>query len=181
MSKSMKELIIREYETRFEGVDDAMLISIRGVDAISNNKIRLGLAEKDIHVTVLRNSLARSAFKGTGLEALSQVLEGPNALVYGADSVINVARQIVELLKDFPAIGLNGAVLDGELFEGAEGVRQLSTFPTRDEAIVQAVTLILSPARNLVGQIKGPGSRISGLVKAIEEKLEKGEAIAKAG
>jgi large subunit ribosomal protein L10 len=177
----MKELIIRDYEARFEGVDDAMLISIRGVDAISNNKIRLGLAEKDIQVTVLRNALAKSAFKGTNLEALVPMLEGPNALVYGAESVIDVARQIVDLLKEFPDIGLNGAVLDGELFEGAEGVRQLSTFPTRDEAIVQAVTLILSPARNLVGQIKGPGSRIVGLVKAIEEKLEKGEAIAKAG
>ncbi len=65
------------------------------------------------------------------------------------------------------------------LFEGDAGVKELSRFPTRDEAIVQAITLVLSPARNLVGAVKGPGSGLVGIIKSIEEKLEKGEAIAK--
>ncbi|MEO1717335.1 MAG: hypothetical protein AAFR76_09510, partial [Planctomycetota bacterium] len=73
-----------------------------------------------------------------------------------------------------------GAVLDGELYAGEAGVTALSKFPTRDEAIAKVVTLVLSPARNLVAQVKGPGANVAGLVKAIEEKLEKGEAIAKA-
>jgi len=39
--------------------------------------------------------------------------------------------------------------------------------------------LVLSPGRNLVGAVMGPGSKIASLVKSIEEKLEEGEAIAK--
>jgi hypothetical protein len=64
-------------------------------------------------------------------------------------------------------------------FKGKAGVTELSKFPTREEAIGQNVTLIVSPGRKLVAQIKGPGSNVAGLVKAIETKLEKGEAITK--
>ena len=85
----------------------------------------------------------------------------------------------MELVKEFPGIELKGAVLDGQLFEGEDGVKRLSAFPTREEAIAQTVTLILSPGRKLAAQILGPGARVAGLVKAIEERLEKGEAIAR--
>ena len=181
MSKNVKEMIMSDYVSLFEGYDDALLVSIRGIDAISNNKIRRTLGAKNIHVTVVRNSLAKRAFAGTGLEVLAPMLTGPNALAYGAESVVQVAREIVDLLKEFPGIELKAAVLDGQLFEGDAGVKALSKFPTRDEAIAQAVALVLSPARNLVAQIKGPGSQIAGLIKAISEKLENGEEIAKVG
>jgi large subunit ribosomal protein L10 len=181
MSKNVKEMIMGDYASRFEGCDDAILVSIRGIDANSNNQIRRTLGAKDIQVTVIRNALAKKAFAGTGLEELSPMLTGPSALAYGAESVVEVAREIVELLKEFPNIELKAAVLDGQLFEGDAGVKALSKFPTRDEAIAQAVALVLSPARNLVGQIKGPGSQVAGLIKAINEKLEKGETIAKVG
>lgn len=181
MSKPVKEMIERDYVSRIEGYDDAMLISIRGIGANDNNRIRGDLAKKDIRVTVMKNSLARRAMAGTGLEPLGKLLEGANALAYGSESVVNVAREIVELVKEFPGIELRGAVLDGQLFEGEEGVKALSKYPTRDEAIAKAVTLVVSPGRKLVGQVKGPGSNLAGIIKAIEEKLEKGETIAKAG
>ncbi len=179
MSKLVKGMIIQDYESRFADVEDATLISIRGVESNNNNAIRAQLGAKDIHVSVVRNALAKKAFEGRGLGALGPLLEGPSALAYGAESVVEVARELIELIKKFPEVELKGAVLDGELFEGADGIERLSKFPTRDEAIAQTVTLILSPARKLVSSIKGPGSKIASLVKAIEEKLEKGEAIAK--
>lgn len=179
MSKPVKEMIIRDYKGRVGEIEDAMLISLRGVSSNNTNKIRQTLRKKEIRVTVIRNSLFMQSFGETGLASLSPLLSGANALAYGAESVVEVAREIVGLLKDFPDIQLRGAVLDGQLFEGEEGVKALAKYPTRDEAIAQDVTLILSPGRNLLGAIKGPGGRLLGIVKAIEEKLEKGESIAK--
>lgn len=181
MSKTMKNFLIRDYQQILDGVEDALVISIRGVDANSNNRLRMGLAEKEISITVVRNSLAKKAFEGTGLAGLSPVMEGPAALAYGGETVVDVARELTKWAKEIENLELKGAILDGHLFEGAEGVEKLSKMPTRDEAISQAVTLILSPGRNLVGQILGPGRTVAGLVKAIEDKLEKGETIAKTG
>jgi large subunit ribosomal protein L10 len=181
MSKFVKELITRDYRGKIEGVNDALVISIRGIDANTNNELRLGLLQKDIRITVMSNSLAKRAFEESGLEGLTPVMKGPTALAYGAESVIDVARELVEWARKVEHLELKGAILDGQLFEGDAGVRELSRFPTRDEALAQAVTLVLSPARNLVASVKGPGSTLTSIVKSIEEKLEKDETIAKVG
>ncbi|MEO0482859.1 MAG: 50S ribosomal protein L10 [Planctomycetota bacterium] len=177
MSKPVKKMMIEEYRERL-GEHDALVVSIRGMDAFQTNTVRNDLRKKSIRMTMVRNDLFRTAFAESGLKALDPVMNGQNTVVYGAESVVEVAREIVELLKAFPDIELKGAVLDGELFEGTDGVERLSKFPTREEAIGQAVGLILGPGRKLVAQVQGPGRNVAGLVKAIETKLEAGETIA---
>ena len=179
MSKTIKSMILSEYRDRLEGCDNATLISIRGVSSNDTNKIRKKLRDKQIKVSVVRNALARKAFEGSGLSGLDSLLQGATAIAYGGQSVVQVAREVVALLAEFPAIELKGAILDGTVFKGKEGVKELSAFPTREEALGQTVTLILAPAGKLVSQMKGPGSKIASIIKTIEEKLEKGEAIAK--
>ncbi len=181
MSKQVKEMILGDYKSRFEDTSDAVVVNLRGIEANSTNEIRQNLAKKEIKLTVIRNRLARQAFEGSDLANLTSLLNGACTLAYGAESVVEVAREIVALLKQFPDLELKGAILDGELFEGEDGVSRLSKFPTRDEAIAEDVSLILGPGRKLLGQIKGPGSSVAGLIKAIEDKLEKGEEIQKAG
>ncbi len=181
MSKSVKSMILRDYRARFGSESDLAVISIRGISSNDTNKIRADLRKKDIRVTIVRNSLAKRQFAEGDLSALAPVLTGPSALAYGGASVVEVARELVELVKTFPGIELKGAVLDGQLYAGEEGVKALSRFPTREEAIAKTVTLILSPGRNLAASILGPGRKLASLVKAIEEKLEKGETIAKVG
>ena len=83
MSKPVKEMILADYKKRFQGVDNALLIDVRGIGANDNNTLRLDLAAKDIRVTVVKNSLASKAFHGTGLEALSGALQGPSAVAWG--------------------------------------------------------------------------------------------------
>ncbi len=181
MSKTVKQMILHDYADRFGEESDVAVISIRGVGANDNNALRSSLRTKDIKVTVIRNSLAKRQFAGGALEGLAPLLTGPSALAYGGASVVEVARELVELVKKFPELQLRGAILDGEIFEGEAGIERLSKFPTRDEAIAKTVQIILSPAQKLVGSILGPGRKVASVVKSIEEKLEKGEAIAKVG
>jgi large subunit ribosomal protein L10 len=180
MSKPVKEMMIREYRDLLGDNENAIAIGLRGIESNDTNAIRAGLAKKEIRVTIVRNKLFGQAFGETTLAPLQEVLKGSSALVYGAESVVDVAREIVAIIKKFPDIELKGAVLDGMLFEGDAGVKALSKYPTREEAIAKDVGLILGPGRKLVGAVKGPGSSLAGIIKAIEEKLEKGEAIAKA-
>lgn len=181
MSKPVKEMIVEEYRRRFDGVNGGVLVHIRGMDAIENNVFRNELRKKAIQVTLLKNTLARKAFTGTPLEALNPSLKGPSAFVYGAESPVDVAREIVDWAKKVEEMELQAASLDGIFFEGAAGVRALSKYPTREEAQATVVTLLLSPHKNVVGGVKSPGSKLLGVVKTIQEKLENGETIAKVG
>lgn len=179
MSKPIKEMIIKQYRQRFAGVEGAVVIDLRGYDAKENNRLRNHLRTKGVKVTVVKNSLARKAISGTPLEVAGKALVGPAAFAYGADSVVAVAREIMDWSRKVKQLELKAAVLDGTLFEGAEGVKRLSQFPTREEAQARVVQLVLSPAQKVVGAAKGPGGKLMGIVKTIQEKLEKGEAIAK--
>jgi large subunit ribosomal protein L10 len=186
MSKPIKNLIVADYRKRFADIEGAVVIDVRGIDANTTNDLRLSLREKSIRVTVVKNSLARSAIGGTPLASLAPVLEGPSALAYGASelagaaSVVDVAREIVEWARKIKDMQLKGAVLDGVLYSGPEGVKRLSQFPTRAEAQAKVVQLVLSPGRNITGAAKGPGGRILGIIKEIQDRLEKGQTIAKA-
>ncbi len=181
MSKPVKEMIMSDYEKRFEGMEGALVVDIRGIPANDNNALRNSLREQDIQLTVVKNTLARKVFEGTPMEAIGPALQGPAALAYGSESVVNVARALVDWAKKIHDLELRGAVLEGEFYAGEEGVKRLSEFPTREEAQAKAVQVVLSPAQNVVGGAKGPGSKVLGVVKEIQERLERGETVAKAG
>ena len=180
MSKPIKNLITDSYKKRFGDLEGAVLVDLRGVESNDNNALRGDLAKKEIKVTVIKNSLAKRAFEDTALAGLDELLEGPVAMVYGGDSVVVVARELIEAVKGVPNVDFKGAIMDGQLF-GPDEVDALSKYPTREEAHAQAVQIILSPAQNLVSAVNSGGSNIASILKTIEEKLEKGEEIKKVG
>lgn len=181
MSKPVKGMMIEDYRQRFEGVEGALVLDVRGINANDNNALRNDLREKDIRITVVKNTLARTAFEGKPLEALAPALIGPAALAYGAESVVDVARAVISWAKKIQNLELRGAVLEGQFYEGEEGVKKLSEMPTREEALASAVQLILTPGGNIVSAATSPGGNILGIVKEIQDRLEEGETISKAG
>lgn len=169
MSKPVKSLIIESYRRQFDDIDGAVLISIKSVGAATSVKLRSELNTKDMQMTVVKNSLAKQAFAGTPMELIGKLLDGPCAMVFGGESVVNVARVLIDAVKTQPEVEFKGAFMEGILF-GADEIEALSKYPTRDEAIANTVTLVLSPARNLAGAIASPGAKLAGIIKAIEEK-----------
>jgi len=169
MSKPVKSLIIESYRRRFAEVEGAVLVSIRGLESGSNTKLRADLNGKNMQMAVVKNSLAKQAFNGTPMEMIGQLLDGPCAMVFGGESVVNVARVLIDAVKTQPEVEFRGALMEGILF-GPNEIEALSKYPTRDEAIANTITLVLSPARNLAGAIASPGAKLAGIIKAIEEK-----------
>ena len=176
MSKPVKNLMTEVYRQRFADQDGAVVVDIRGIEANDVNEFRSQLAEKEIRVSVVKNTLAKRALAGTPMEGVGTMLEGPSTLVYGGASVVDVARHLIDLAKQLGDLEFKGAWMEGQAF-GPDQIKELSEYPTREEAQAQALQAVLSPGRNLAGQITGPGAKIASLVKAIEEKLEKGETI----
>ena len=179
MSKPIKDMLVSEYKRRFGDIGNALVIDIRGIGANENNDLRVDLQGKDIHITVLKNSLAKTAFSGTELESLNTALEGPSALVVGGRSVVDVARTLVDWAKKIKQLDLKAALLDGELFDGADGVKRLSEYPTKEEAQATVVQLVLSPAGNVVKASTSPGSNLVGIIEEIRTRLEEGNTIEK--
>ncbi|MCP4377657.1 MAG: 50S ribosomal protein L10 [bacterium] len=175
MSKPVKALIRDELARRLEGVTSLAVVGLTGVNAITATDIRKRLNEKEIRLLVVKNALAKQAFKTAGLEVACDLLDGPCALAYGGDNVVSTVRELLDIKKEqAPELVVKAAVMDGEAF-ASDRIEALSKFPTRDEAIGTIVSCALAPGMKLASCILAPGSKIASLVKTIEESHD-GEA-----
>jgi large subunit ribosomal protein L10 len=169
MSKPVKKLIRDELIKRFDGVTQLAIVGFTGVDANTTNVIRARLAGKDIRVSVVKNALAKQAFRELGIDNAAQLLDGPCAIAYGADSVVTVVRELLDIGKETPNLVVKAAFMEGDLFT-QDKIEALSKYPTRPEAIGQALSCVLSAGANLAACIIGPAGQIAGILKSIEDK-----------
>ena len=170
MSKYVKDLVSKEIAHRLEGVGDALLVNVVGLDAGKTFSLRRQLRQKNIQLLVIKNSLARRATEGTPLAQAFQGVEGTLAMVWGSEDFVSLAKEITALdgSPEFPAFQTRGGVMDGEHLS-AERVKAVSLWPSRQDQIRILLGQILSPGANLASQLLGPGRS---LASQIETKSE---------
>ena len=116
MSKYTKNLITADLGKRLEGVQEALLVNVIGLDANKSVTLRQELREKDIELLVVKNSLARRATEGTPLAKALDQAEGTLAIMWGAEDIITLAKEAKRLSDnpDFEAFKTRGGVMEGE-------------------------------------------------------------------
>ncbi|MHC4231111.1 MAG: 50S ribosomal protein L10 [Planctomycetota bacterium] len=172
MSYLVKNLVQNEYEKMFGDVSEFVVVDLTGVSGVDNNILRGELKKKGIHMTVVKNSLMCLALQKLGMDAACGIFAaGPCTVAYGGDSVVDVAKEVIDWGKKIKAITPKGAYVDGTLMAG-DGVKELSKMPTRVELQGQVVQLALTPGTNVAGALVGPGGVIAGCIESVIEKLE---------
>jgi large subunit ribosomal protein L10 len=174
MSKYVKQLVQAQLDKKIEAEDihDFMVVSTKGVGGVSNNVMRGALKQKGIRVLVVSNSLFARVLRDRKMETAVQLLNGPCAIVYGGDSIVDVAKEMLVWGRKVPAMQIKGAYVDGALFDD-KSVQQLSSMPTRAELQARVVQCVLSPGSRIAGALTGPAGVLAGCIKSIIEKAEK--------
>ena len=136
MSKFVKNIITEELKKRLGGVENALLVNLVGMQVNDSNKLRAVLAEKDVRIMVVKNSLAARAVAGTSLEAAFKGIAGNTAVCWGASDIVSLAKEVVKVTKEkqFAKFSILGGVLDGEAFAAPQAI-EISKWPTREEQI----------------------------------------------
>lgn len=171
MSKPVKNLVTEEYKKRYADLDSACVVSVIGLDGVSANRMRRELLARKIRLQVVKNSLARRALAESKLAPLSRGLTGPCAVVTGGESIIDVAKTLIETKAKYPRIELRVGIVGGE--SELIPIEEMARMKSRQELIAEVAMLIASPGRRLAACLASPAGRIAGCVKAVIEKQEK--------
>lgn len=172
MSRYVKELLQQEFEKKFKGVGDLLVVSMMGIGGTENNQIRGALKEKTIKVLVTRNSLMKKTLARLGMAAAGTLFTGPCAVVYGGENIVDVAKEIASWSGKLPELKIKGAFVEGQVLD-AEAAEALSKMPSLAQLRGELVIIVNSPGSRLAGIIASPAQIIAGCIKTIIEKAEK--------
>jgi large subunit ribosomal protein L10 len=177
MSKAIKQLQMDALKQTFGGVQDFVVLSIKGLTAQQENALRAELRKKKIRLLQVKNSLARLALDEAGvkLEKESPYWVGSTTFAWGGASIAELSRGIDEQLKNPKTapvykdkVKVKGAVAEGQPL----GFEEAKTRPTREEALASILSAILGPAGQIAGCLSGPAAQVASQIKTISEKKE---------
>ncbi len=177
MSKYLKNLISDDLKKRLDGVEDLIVVDVMKLNSEKTVTLRKTLRQKNINLLVVKNSLMRRATEGTVLAPAFEGVEGSAAVIWGAEDIVSLAKEVSRLADDkqFEALVPKGGVMGGSKL-GAADIKKVSKWPSRSEQLSLLVGQILSPGATLCGQLLGPGAKLASQIKKKSEGGEEGEA-----
>ena len=176
MSKFVKDLITKDLRKRLDGVEDALLVDVIGLENNKNNRAASAAASEEDQPAGGEEQPGPPGDRRDAAGAGVRSREGTLAIVWGGEDIVSLAKEIVSSRKtrNLSPFTAKGGVMDGQRFGGAE-VKAVSKWPSRQEQLSILVGQILSPGATLSAQLLGAGSKLASQIKKAKSE-ESGEA-----
>lgn len=179
MSKQIKQMQMDVLAGQFKGVREMVLFSAQGVDAITENSMRLDLRKKNIRLQMVKNSLLRRVFGTMGLEMPDSAWAGPTIVAWGGESIKGLSKEIETYLKNDKLkdkLKVKTAVAEGSPVSFDMALKM----PTRLEAIGEVIAAAVGAGSQIAGCLTGPASQVASQIQTIAERSPEGEPAASA-
>ncbi len=156
MATAAKEKKVVEIRGRFENTRGAILADFRGLTVSEITVLRRALKANQAEMQVVKNRLVRLAIQDTPFSILDKEFQGPTAVTFCDEEMIEPARELSKFAAAHPALEIKCGMFDGNLMDGSE-VERIAKLPPREVLLAQ-----------LFGTLQGP---ITGLVRALNGVL----------
>ena len=166
MERAEKDAVVAALQQKFQQAQVTLLANPLGLTVAEVTHLRRQLRAVGGEFKVAKNTLTRLAVAETGYAAMHEMLDGPNALVFGYNDPVSVAKVLVKYSEDNKKLTIRGGVLAGKAM-GAEAVANLAKLPSREVLIAQLLGLLQAPASQLLRTINEPGARVVRLLDKV--------------
>ena len=153
---------------QFDGVDNFIFTNYRGLTVEQVTDLRTKLREQSAEYHVIKNNLAKIAFKDLGKDGLDEYLVGPTAVALVHDEAGPVAKTLIDFAKDTP-IEMKAGFFDGNVYDEA-GVVAFSKLPTRIELIAKLMGTMNAPVQSVAFVLNGVTEKLVRTLAAVAEK-----------
>jgi large subunit ribosomal protein L10 len=168
MTKSEKSIVIDRITSELNESKNIYLTDASGLNSVQTSKLRRACFKSNIKLSVVKNTLLEKAMTSSEKEfgELDQVLKGNTALMFS--EIGNApAKVIKEFRKKVEKPLLKGASIEDAIYIGDEQLSYLADLKSKEELIGDVITILQSPAKNVISALKASGSTISGVLKAL--------------
>lgn len=172
MRKEDKNIVISQIADNINEYPHFYLIDMAAMNAADTSALRRECFNAGIKLMLVKNTLLHKALENaTGdFEPLYDTLKGTTAVMF-----CNVANVPARLLKDKVKAGvpsLKGAFAEEGIYVGVDQLDALASLKSKEEVIADILTLLQSPAKNLVSALQSGANNIHGVLKTLSERPE---------
>tara|TARA_B100000161_G_C33492223_1_gene387619 strand:- start:208 stop:729 length:522 start_codon:yes stop_codon:yes gene_type:complete len=173
MTKEEKNQFIDVLDKSIQENSNFYLADISGLTAEESSALRRLCFKREVSLQVVKNTLLKKALErnNNNFEDLYDVLKGNTSIMF--TDIANVpAKLIKEFRKKHDRPIFKAAHLNDAFYIGEEHLDALSELKSKDEIISEIITLLQSPAKNVISSLKSGSSKLSGIVKTLAERTE---------
>ncbi len=149
-----KKAIVDEVSEIAKTANAVVAASYIGLGAGKMTQLRAEARKQNVHIQIVKNTLAKKAFKDTDFASLDDRLTGPLLLAFSQEEPSSSARVLKNFIKDN---GLESEMVkflwfDGDVLDGSD-LDKIASLPTKDEAIAMLMSVIKAPVAKLARTI----------------------------
>jgi large subunit ribosomal protein L10 len=167
--QKVKEDSIEELRLNFGKASDYIFADYRGLSVEKITALRKQLQPKDAQFKVVKNNFARIAFEQLSAPDVSAYLRGPTAVTISPRDANEVAKLLLDFIKEAPGLKVKGALIGDAVYDAAQ-IEAFSKLPGRLELISMLMSVMNAPARNLAAALNDINARLVRTIKAIGDR-----------
>ncbi len=154
----------------------AVAADYHGTSVSELTSLRKEARESEVHLKVIRNTLAKKALSDTKFSCFEDLLVGPTMLAFSlGDDPTSVAKLVNNFRKVNKNFIVKGISLGDTLLELSK-LPALANMPSREEALSQLAGILNAPMNQFVSILNQVPSTLVRTLQAVKEQKEQAES-----
>lgn len=177
MTRDEKKVIIDGLTEKFNENPFFYITDASGFSVAQINAFRRTCYDRGVEYKVYKNTLIKKALENLSADysKLSEgALKGFSGIIFSKETSNLPAKVLLDFRKKLGKKEVRplfkGAGIDSDVFIGEANLEVLSTLKSKEELLGELISLLQSPAKNLVSALQSGQNNITGVLKTIAER-----------
>ncbi len=171
MTREEKSQVIEALTAELTDNANIYLTDISGLNAGTTSNLRRACFKANVKLAVVKNTLLEKAMEASDKDFgdLPSVLKGNTSVMY-SETGNAPAKLIKNFRKKSDKPLLKGAFIEEAIYIGDNQLDMLVDIKSKEELLGEIVTLLQSPAKNVISALQSSGGKLAGIIKTLSEK-----------
>ena len=170
VTRAKKTEQVEKLGKELKNVSSLIVTTYNKLTVAQDYELRKTLRSSGAKYTVVKNTLAELASKGTKAEEVLKNLSGVTSIAYTAGDPVALAKALSKYAKDNPEFTFKAGVVEGRVVSINE-IKALATMPSKVELYAKLLFLINAPAQRLVTVMNAVGRNLAVVVdQGVQQK-----------
>ena len=171
MRRDDKSKLIDSLAAQIDATPHFYLTDISDLNALDSSDLRRACFKSDVKLQVVKNTLLKKAFEKSekNLEEIYNTLVNNTSIMFS--EVGNAPAKLIKEFrkkKDKPV--LKAAYVEESIYVGDDQLENLANIKSKEELIGDIISLLQSPAKNVVSALQSGGQTLTGVLETLSKK-----------